>query len=63
MTKETVLGTEVFKIDGEGKIELVSQDLNDKVLTLLAEGEEVELEEVLKMRQRWPYDDGKKVGV
>ena len=40
----------------------MQQDLNDKVLTIIAAGEEAELEEVLKERQRWPYDDGSKKG-
>ncbi|GMH51571.1 hypothetical protein TL16_g01041 [Triparma laevis f. inornata] len=63
MTDETVLGTEVFKINKDtGSVELVQQDLNDKVLTIIAAGEEAELEEVLKERQRWPYDDGSKKG-
>mmetsp|Transcript_19788 Transcript_19788/g.36831 ORF Transcript_19788/g.36831 Transcript_19788/m.36831 type:complete len:565 (-) Transcript_19788:180-1874(-) len=64
MTEETVLGTEVFKINKDtGSVELVKQDLNDKVLTIIAEGEEVKLEEVKKYRQRWPYDDGSGVWV
>mmetsp|Transcript_26241 Transcript_26241/g.52314 ORF Transcript_26241/g.52314 Transcript_26241/m.52314 type:complete len:569 (-) Transcript_26241:34-1740(-) len=57
MDEETVVGVEVFTVGPDG-VELVSQELNADVLTIIEEGGEVEMEEVKKFRQRWAYDDG-----
>ena len=59
MTSQTLVGEELFAVDQDGRVALVSQELNSDVLTIIEEGGEVEMEKVKKVRQRYAFQHEK----